>query len=396
MSAKNVYLDTTYLHYGADLRGVPQVIFQLVRLILGTGAFSSFRFIATKKVASAFLLPQGVPENRIAVVSAPPFPFSGIRFHGLFCNRRYRGIAQKASLIIHPEYRTAQSSSVKQVVVFHDFLFLDDFNAERSPGWPAAPLKRLYRNHIGRKLTAASAVRHLVTVSEYTKARLVSLFPALDPSSIAVLHNGVRFSGLLKHKADVPSRHVPLELLCVGGLDEYRKNFSALMRQLPRVTGGRPFCLHLVGKCPPWFRESMVSALPSPDLAASLVFHGIIDDQSLAGLYASSHFFLFPSLAEGFGLPLVEAMAHGLVACAFNNTSIPEVCDDAAVLAENNDFTCWGDAIARLSGDPAGYRELSEKAQARAKDFSEEKMFARYENYLRGIINSINGQGTSG
>lgn len=122
--------------------------------------------------------------------------------------------------------------------------------------------------------------------------------------------------------------------------------------------------------------------LKSLTIGDSVTLHGLLSDNDLALLYNTAHFFLFPSLREGFGLPIIEAMAQGLVVCAFKNTSIQEIGGEAIILSENNDFVSWGKAIERLVNNPGEYKSLSGKAINAAEKYSEEKMFERYKKCI--------------
>jgi glycosyltransferase involved in cell wall biosynthesis len=181
-----------------------------------------------------------------------------------------------------------------------------------------------------------------------------------------------------------PSRlplSLPLRFLYVGSF-ETRKNIPALLENLDRVAGGRPFRFDLVGRIPDAERARL-QALGSVHVHGDVRFHGRIGDAELGKLYGEAQFLLFPSLGEGFGLPIVEAMSFGLVVLAFANTCMPEVAEDAAMLAADGDFAAWGAALTELVSEPARYAAMSEKARARASHFTEEKMFQRYAAFFR-------------
>lgn len=106
---------------------------------------------------------------------------------------------------------------------------------------------------------------------------------------------------------------------------------------------------------------------------ARVVLTGWVDDYDLEGLYAASTLLAFPSLAEGFGLPVLEAMRRGLPVACSNTTSLPELVGDAALTFDPQSAAEIAAAIGRLLGDDALRTELAAKGRERAKLFSWER-----------------------
>lgn len=381
MRQKHVYFDTTLLQYGESQRGIPQVIFQLIRMILSTPSFSGITFITTKQIYARYLRDLGVKASSIETVVTLPFFPRDFRFHGFLCSLRYWKINKKAAFIIHPEYRTVISRKIPQLVIFHDFIFLENTS---TPSFlnPVSPFKYLYKCYIRKKCRTAAEVRFPVTVSEFTKSSLLRHFPHIQPSSVTVLYNGIRFPV----PCEVPVKSNPatgtVHFISVGGLDESRKNVPALVNHFSDIYGAFKFNLHLVGLCPEKNRLAYKEIAAKTGISDSVVFHGLVSNEALISLYSRCHFFLLPSLSEGFGLPMIEAMAYGCVVCAFKNTSIPEIGSDAIIIAENNDFNSWGHQIKKLLFDTDSFYRASRTAQQRARIFSEEAMFQRYRRFL--------------
>jgi len=97
---------------------------------------------------------------------------------------------------------------------------------------------------------------------------------------------------------------------------------------------------------------------------------GFVPDEDLAGLYSGAVAFLFPSLAEGFGIPPLEAMQCGVPVIASNTTSIPEVVGDAGLLLPPTDTDLWSAAMLKLKTDPELCREFARRSRTRAQLFS--------------------------
>jgi glycosyltransferase involved in cell wall biosynthesis len=101
-----------------------------------------------------------------------------------------------------------------------------------------------------------------------------------------------------------------------------------------------------------------------------VVFAGFVDDRDLPALYNLAEVFCFPSLYEGFGIPLLEAMACGVPVIAGDNSSLPEVIGDAGILVDASDQTALADAIRQLLNDPDYRNKVSRRGLSRAQRFS--------------------------
>ena len=391
---KHVFFDTTFLHYGDDLRGIPQVILQLVRLFRDDKRFREIRFIATRKVFKKRLAPLGIAPERVAIVKPPPLFLNTLRFHGAFAAWRYRKLLPNASFIIHPEHRTVIGGHLPQAVIFYDFIYLEEERIERKKPTVRSLGRSLYLVYLMRKFSIASRVSHKITISEYTRSELLRRFPSCAPASVTALCIGFRNSlseGPRLAKGDLKKG---IQYLYVGGILESRKNVRALLQNFGSFPQPGETRLHLAGGVLANGvnnKTMLTKKLRELGLENRVVIHGLVDDVKLRSLYQQAHFFLFPSLMEGFGLPLIEAMANGTVACAFRNSSIPEVAGECAILRENNDFAGWTDEIQKMISRPGSYDELSKRSVECAMQFSEEKMFKRYGDYFESVLFAKSG-----
>ncbi len=375
-----VFFDVTFLAFGRDLRGIPQVIFQLVRLFREDPAFHDVRYISTPEVTRTFLSQWGIPRELIEEVQALPLLGRYERFHGLLSTFRYRRIAAQASLIIHPELRTVLRSKVPQLIYYHDFIIFERFNGDEGRKWTRY-LPYLYKNR------QAARVRFKLANSEFTRSRALEIFPTINPASITARHLGIRMH-LRAVPREAPLQGAELQLLYVGSY-ESRKNINALLENLVLVSGGKKVRLHLAGKMSsPRERilKSLAANLPSE---IAVEFHGLVSEAELNNLYRNADFLVFPSLFEGFGLPIAEAMAHGIVVCAFRNSCLPEITGDAALLADTGDFGAWGRSIGALADDAESYRGASLLALRRAAEFTEERMHERYREYFLNVFSQV-------
>src|SRR3984885_1085750 len=174
-----------------------------------------------------------------------------------------------------------------------------------------------------------------------------------DPTALASI--GRRLS--------LPDRY----LLFVGRLN-VRKNLEGLLKALPLI-GDTQVPLVIVGK-EDWKAPKIAGIISDPIISNRIILTGGIDDQELRGVYALATVFCFPSFAEGFGLPPLEAMASGVPVIVADRTSLPEVCGDAATYVRPEDPASIALAIDRLLGDEKYYNEKAEAGIKRAAQYS--------------------------
>ena len=374
---REAYFDVTFLAFGGDLRGIPQVIFQLVRLLRKDPAFARMRYVSTPAVTRDWLEPWGVPADRIDHVRPLPLLGRYERFHGCFATFRYRAILRRAALVIHPELRTVLRTRVPRMVFYYDFIIFDPAATGEPRKW-IRWLCYLYKNRLAAK------AGFKVSISEATRRRALELFPSIRPESVTPLLLGIRMP-VADGPRPAPVQGDKLKFLYVGSY-EARKNIPALLDNLAVICGGRPAVLQLAGRMKPAQEADLRSRVPALSRGIEVVFRGLVEEGELRDLYRGTDFLLFPSLSEGFGLPVAEAMAQGAVVCAFRNSSLPEIGGDAAVLAADGDFAAWGSAIGSLASDPEAYRQASLRGLRRAEGLTEAQMHARYGAYLRGAM----------
>ncbi|MBP8950509.1 MAG: glycosyltransferase family 4 protein, partial [Candidatus Promineofilum sp.] len=157
-------------------------------------------------------------------------------------------------------------------------------------------------------------------------------------------------------------------VLAVGTVQP-RKNYELLVRAFRAVTQAGPHVLVIAGGRG-WLTEGLDAEITRQGVADRVILPGFVDDADLPALYSAASLFVFPSLYEGFGLPLLEAMACGVPIISSDASSLPEVAatggEPAALLLPPDDEAGWSVAMLRLlAGDAARQRLISAgKAQA--------------------------------
>ncbi len=220
----------------------------------------------------------------------------------------------------------------------------------------------------------------IVAVSESTKQDLTSLLQ-IPEDKIVIASPGVdveRFQHQysvaeleqMKEKYNLPDKYV----LYMGTL-EPRKNIErlvqafALVHQQPEL---RQYKLVLAGK-KGWQYDSIFARITQLGLEQDVICTGYVDEADKAAIYQQADLFVFPSLYEGFGMPVLEAMAAGVPVVTSNVSSLPEVAGDAALLADPLDVQALADNIQRLLLDDDLRQSCIAKGYVRCKHFTWER-----------------------
>ena len=226
---------------------------------------------------------------------------------------------------------------------------------------------------------SARRAKRILTVSEYTKKCLMEFYN-LDERSIVVTYHGINAVYRpaldpaavdrirLKHR--LPDRFI----LYVGKI-QARKNLPRLLAAFASLVRQQrlPHQLVLVGK-PTWTSEETFSAIESLGLSGRVNVTGEVPLEDLPLVYAAAELFVFPSLAEGFGLPPLEAMACGTPVVCSNATSLPEVVGNAGILVDPYDVDALAQAMLDVVSSESLRGQLRDKGIARAATFSNRRM----------------------
>jgi glycosyltransferase involved in cell wall biosynthesis len=216
----------------------------------------------------------------------------------------------------------------------------------------------------------------ILAVSQATKNDLVRLY-GLNPEKISVVHEAAapHFAPASPdHIARVRSRYqLPDPYLLHVGTIEPRKNLVRLLEASHRLRkAGEDVRLVVVGS-KGWLYEGFFQRLEELELADAVALPGYVPDADLPALYSGARLVVVPSLYEGFGLPVLEAMACGAPVVCSNVSSLPEVGGDAARYFDPTDVAGMADQILTLWRDPAMRQAMRQAGLARAAQFSWER-----------------------
>ena len=269
--------------------------------------------------------------------------------------------------LVHVQYTAPLACPVPVVVTVHDVSFIEhpEFFTR----------SRAIQLRLTVKRTARSAAC-VLTPSEFSKRSILKAF-GLPEDRVVVAPNAVseefRPRSAVQAAAEIRQHYgIPAPFLLTVGDLQPRKNhegliraFAELVRQYPHL----PHRLVIVGQ-DTWYGDRVRRAAATSGLGERIHFPGFVPDEDLLRFYAACEVFVFPSFYEGFGLPILEAMACGRAVACSNTASMPEVADAAAIL-----FDPWSPgeilrAIRDLVTDPELRAHRERLGLKRAASFS--------------------------
>ncbi|MBC7226979.1 MAG: glycosyltransferase family 4 protein [Thermoflexales bacterium] len=233
----------------------------------------------------------------------------------------------------------------------------------------------------------ARAAAHVLADSEATRADLARVY-GTPPEKVTVAYPGydeslapVRDPVAL---AAVRARYgIPGEYFLYLGTLQPRKNLSRLVLAFSRLS--TPATLVLAGRRG-WLADDLFALIRRLGLEGRVLCPGYVRPEDRAPLISGALAFVFPSLYEGFGLPVLEAQACGCPVICSNTSSLPEVAGDAAIPVHPEDVAALADAMARLEGDPDLRRELVERGFVNLRRFSWEKCARTVLQVMEGLL----------
>lgn len=339
-----IALDATY-GVGEQLSGVGLYSHEILMGLAAAHREARFHFCyRPHRFFRSYALP--LPSNASRRPIIEPFsPRGGDLFHGL-------------------NQRLPQMPLPRTVVTFHDlFVMTGDYS---TPDFRA--------RFTEQARDAAERADAIIAVSEFTRSQVVSLL-GVTPSKVHVVHHGTR--GLAFPHADRQ------QLILNVGAIQMRKNISRLVEAFETLDAS--WRLVLAGSAGYGAKEifQRIAASPAQD---RIIVTGYLSVEELASWYAKASIFAFPSLDEGFGMPVLEAMAAGTPVLTSNRSALPEVAGSAALLVNPEDSESIGEAIRELTRNQELRQDLSARGVARARLFRWDKAVDETWNVYRELL----------
>jgi len=250
-------------------------------------------------------------------------------------------------------------TSVPSVVTIHDLIFM------RYPEFYKFIDRKIYYQ---KAKYACNTATKIIAISEQTKADIVSFF-GIRPAKIEIIHQSI--SPLFFEEADTEKVKAKYKLpdrfiLAVGTVEE-RKNQLSIIKALQTKNIDIP--LVLVGN-PTSYCNDIHKYLAEKGIKDKVIFLKNIPEKDLAGLYQLAELSVYISVFEGFGLPVIEAMACGCPVITSNVSCLPETAGGAALLCSPENEDKLGEQIHNIITDKKLKQQLIEKGVERANEFS--------------------------
>lgn len=231
--------------------------------------------------------------------------------------------------------------------------------------------------------TAVRQANRLIAVSESTKRDLLEFFPELSPEKITVIHHGfdAEFFGQRLPAAEVSAVLNTWRLsrqqyaLYVGALQP-RKNLVRLIQAFEEAKQGNAEMKLVLAGEPAWLADSILRAREESRYRADIILTGRTDFAALRALYQGARLFAFPSLYEGFGLPLLEAFASGVPVLTADNSSLREVAGSGALYVDARDVGAMSSQLSDLWRNESLQSRLVMNGDQELRRFSWEKTAA--------------------
>lgn len=359
------------MRIGIDIRGVShmaaskvgwyQYTYNLVANLLAIDAENEYRLLSMLGRGKGFRGDERIPA---AFVRRLPGRLTGVLLERL--SLPIECLLGPLDVFHGPCHSVPRSLRSRLIITLHDLMVMRrrDFV---EPGRIAFLTKQ-----VRASVTRADAI---IASSEFTKAEIVEVLD-VPPERIRVIHIGIapvycqiNDSGKveqIKAKYGIARPYV----LFVGNI-EPKKNIETLIRAFAALPNDWTSSLSVVvvGH-KDWHFPALQVVVRECRAERDVVFTGPVEDDDLPFLYVGAALFVFPSLFEGFGIPVIEAMACGVPVVASNRTAIPEVAGHAAMLVDPLDVAQMTDAMRRLLSDTQMRNEHIRRGLQHAQAFS--------------------------
>lgn len=365
--------------------GIGRYTRELVRALIALDRHHTYRFFSAKQPPA---LPVPDPVPKAPNVQYRSAPLSERWLYRLWYRLRLplpvQLITGKVDLFHSPDFVLPPvSGRIPTILTVHDLSFL--YYPETFPPPLVKYLTTVVPWSVGR-------ATHILADSQSTKEDLIAHWQ-VPASKITVLYAGVDtlFQPVTdKKQLAIVRRKYGLGdapyLLSIGTVQP-RKNYQMLIRAFRPIAANWPHNLIIVGG-KGWLYDEMLAEIARQNLEGRVRFAGFADDADLPAIYSGASLFVFPSLYEGFGIPLLEAMACGIPVIASNASSLPEVVGngETAVQLPPHEETAWTETIDQLLGDPARRSRMVAAGFQQAHAFSWQKaaqqLLGIYDNLL--------------
>ncbi len=274
--------------------------------------------------------------------------------------------------ILHCTSNTAPISlNVPLILTLHDIIYLEKWNFTQGTSYQI--VGNLYRRW--NVPIVVKNAKHILTVSNFERDRITSHFK-FNQNQVSTAYNGVG-----KHFAPITDKaellrikelyHLPDDYIFFLGNTDPKKNVIGVLKALSILKQkGQLKSKLLMLDINRNYLSNLMKQINDESLMDDIVFSGYVPNKDLPAIYNQASLFLYPSLRESFGIPLLEAMACGAPLITSNTSSMPEIADNAALYVNPFNANEIADAIVKLQNDNDLKKELVTNGFKRVENFT--------------------------
>lgn len=274
------------------------------------------------------------------------------------------------------------------VLTLHDIIYLEPLNLKQGSWYQRA-------GNLYRRWNVPRIVSHcqcILTVSEFERHRILTKLHLPD-AQVQVAYNGVgsQFQPITAPNVLAESRQrlgLPDKFIFFLANTDPKKNFRGVLQALALLKKQQKLsCKLVILDFDETALQALLTELGCIELRADIILCGYIPNSELPVLYSLAHLFLYPSLRESFGIPILEAMACGTPVITSNTSSMPEVAGDAALLIDPTQPDTLAAAISELLTNDTRRAELRDKGLRRVQEFSWSKTARQIKRIYEQVAN---------
>jgi glycosyltransferase involved in cell wall biosynthesis len=283
----------------------------------------------------------------------------------------YHGLSNELPSGIH-------KTGIPSVVTMHDLIFLN------FPLWYKPVDRKIY---LEKSKYACQVASKIIAISNHTREDLIKHLH-VEPERIEVIYQSISeryfFHSVSDQVDDVLAKYnLPAQYLLTVGTIEPRKNQLSVIKAIYNKGLDIPYVI--IGKPTPYLLE-LKEYIGTHRMREQVYILDNVPDIDMPALYQQAMCMVYLSHYEGFGLPVIEAMASGCPVIASSVSCLPEIGENAALYCEPNDDSSLGNLILKVMNDTSLRKELAERGRLRAKFFHPEERVTAVMNLYESVI----------
>ena len=352
--------------------GIPNYILRLLKGLAHIDADNEYFLYTNKRIPFSL----GLPVNFKVVLLKRPLP----RFQLWFQMALPYRLKREKIDIFHGLF-----SRLPLVLPVPGILTVHDLSGYKMP--------RFHKRHtyVTNQMfpTFIKKASGIIAVSKFTAEELVSIFPDAAEKTTVVHEASPPEYSEVTEKSELnrvrKKLNLPESFFLFLGTLEPRKNLTKLLEAFQRVSDSIPHSLVISGSAG-WKTKEFFKRLKTSGIEDRVHLTGFVDGKDIPALLSLSDAFIYPSLYEGFGLPILEAMACGTPVITSNVSSMPEIAGEAAYLIDPQSADSIARGISTLAHDEARRKQLRERGLRRAGEFSWEETARKTLQVYREVL----------